>query len=219
MKDSKFIELLNLYVDHQISAADAALLEAEIQQNPARRKIYRQYCQMQKACSTLAENFRTQAPAVGGKIVEFPRTRSRWTAATYAAGALAAAACVALVVVNRDRFTAPAHVDRVANVIPAVEAPQPVMARTSEVPAAPVPARAALQPVFAGVVNDSASAEATLAAGERVPLDWMSRVNLEPVSIETLRFETGGARLRTESMMLRSTQRPHDEEIAWRFQR
>ncbi len=64
MKNSTFIELLNLYVDRQISPADAALLEAEIQQNPQRRKIYREYCQMQKACAILSENFRTDAPVV-----------------------------------------------------------------------------------------------------------------------------------------------------------
>ena len=35
MKDSEFIELLNLYLDHEISTADAARLEAEVQANPA----------------------------------------------------------------------------------------------------------------------------------------------------------------------------------------
>ena len=39
MNDSEYIELLNLYLDHEISAADAARLEAEVQSNPARRRI------------------------------------------------------------------------------------------------------------------------------------------------------------------------------------
>ena len=47
MKDSEFIELLNLYLDHEISVADAARLEAEVQGSPARRRVYREYCQMQ----------------------------------------------------------------------------------------------------------------------------------------------------------------------------
>ena len=90
MKDSKFIELLNLYVDHQISAEDAARLEAEIQRTPERRRVYRQYCQMQKACTVLADNFRTQIPPAG-KVVEFPRpARSPLRAATYGMGVLAA---------------------------------------------------------------------------------------------------------------------------------
>ena len=36
MKDNEFIELLNLYLDHEISQEDAARLEAEVQRNPAR---------------------------------------------------------------------------------------------------------------------------------------------------------------------------------------
>ena len=50
MKESKFIELLNLYIDQQISPEDAALLEEAILQNPRRRQIYRQYCRMHKDC-------------------------------------------------------------------------------------------------------------------------------------------------------------------------
>ena len=94
MKNAKFIELLNLYVDRQISPADAALLEAEIQQNPERRKVYREYCQMQKACSILTENFRTETPVE--KRVTVDTSPRRFTFVTYAMGFAAAAACVAL---------------------------------------------------------------------------------------------------------------------------
>ena len=107
MKESKFIELLNLYVDHQITAADAALLETEIQRSPERRRIYRQYCQMQKACVVLAENFRTEAPdaavSAEGNVGAFAPVRRSFARGAWAAGALAAAACVALVMVNRSR--------------------------------------------------------------------------------------------------------------------
>ena len=57
MKDSEFIELLNLYLDHEITAADAARLEAEVQASPERRRVYQQYCRMQKACTMLAKDF------------------------------------------------------------------------------------------------------------------------------------------------------------------
>jgi hypothetical protein len=60
MKDSEFIELLNLYLDHEISADNAARLEAEVQGNPERRRVYRQYCRMQKACTLLANDFNGQ---------------------------------------------------------------------------------------------------------------------------------------------------------------
>ena len=40
MKDRKFLEQLNLYLDGEIDPADAAEFEQEILSNPARRRIY-----------------------------------------------------------------------------------------------------------------------------------------------------------------------------------
>lgn len=62
MKDTRFIELLNLYVDQEISADEAAELEQEIANNPARRRTYDQYCQMHRGCAMLFESTRAQAP-------------------------------------------------------------------------------------------------------------------------------------------------------------
>jgi hypothetical protein len=93
MKESKFIELLNLYIDQQISPADAELMENEILRNPHRRRVYTQYCRMQRACCLVFEN--SGAPAgTGGKPLDFgdPRPRRRlpgWV--TYAAGMATAA--------------------------------------------------------------------------------------------------------------------------------
>ena len=61
MKDNRFIELLNLYVDRQISPAETAELEAEIQSSPRRQKIYREYCQMHRATKLVYESFRHSA--------------------------------------------------------------------------------------------------------------------------------------------------------------
>ena len=101
MKESKFIELLNLYIDQQISPEDVASLEEEILQNPRRRQIYGQYCRMHRACIMALDRYHApneteQSP--GGRVVAFeaPR-RTRW--GYYAAG-LAAAACVTLVAVQ-----------------------------------------------------------------------------------------------------------------------
>jgi len=109
MKESKFLELLNLYIDHEISPADAALLEADIEQNPAHRRIYGQYCQMQCACSLMAEDFRSKAeqtaPAAGevaGRVVKLQPSGKRPAWQYYVAG-LAAAACVGLVFVEASR--------------------------------------------------------------------------------------------------------------------
>jgi hypothetical protein len=113
MKEPRFIELLNLYVDQQLSATEAAELESEIRQNPARRRTYQQYCRMQKACAQLFEHERSAAPAsavltrdieqADRKVVGFPRQRvdrPLWSTG-FSVAAVAAAACVAFVVIRR----------------------------------------------------------------------------------------------------------------------
>lgn len=111
MKHDRFIELLNLYLDGEISREESADLEREITQNPERRRIYRQYCQMQRACSMLSEKFRdvaeTQAPETGEKVVAFPgQAQPSWwrNASLVAAGAVAACA---VFVVARSGLTSP----------------------------------------------------------------------------------------------------------------
>jgi hypothetical protein len=215
MKDSKFIELLNLYVDHQIGAEDAALLEAEIQRSPERRRVYRQYCQMQKACATLADTFRTQTPGAGGKVIEFPEARRGFRVLTYATGVLAAAACLAVVLVNRHRFDASSQP---ANVI----APAEVAVQVPVAPARTTPARPALKPAFAGLVRTDRPA-AALAVSDRAPFSWMQEVKLERVPIEDLWFQTRPT-LQPEDLTLRSRRTfqgggAETEMTAFRFQR
>ncbi len=105
MKQSEFIELLNLYVDHEIGAEDAKRLEAEVAADPARRDIYRQYCSIQKACTLLADRF--QETALAAKTLPARRPARRWAAIIPAAG-LALAACVAVVFAVRNHAPAPA---------------------------------------------------------------------------------------------------------------
>jgi anti-sigma factor RsiW len=135
MKDSEFIELLNLYLDHEISTDDAARLEAEVQNNPARRRVYREYCQMQKACKVLAEDFQSEAAviaerAVAPNVIDFasaaraqrPRLSGFYTVGAFAA----AAACLAIIFVGRSR-------EQHRN-----EAAQPVVAQQTVTTPAPV---------------------------------------------------------------------------------
>ena len=108
MKDQRFIELVNLYIDRQITVSEAAELEDEIQGNPGRRAIYRQYCQMHQATRQVYDSFRapaTAAPELAqtanrNAIARFEnqqrQPRFRWA---YFAGGLAAA-CLALVFVR-----------------------------------------------------------------------------------------------------------------------
>ncbi|ATC65436.1 hypothetical protein CMV30_16615 [Nibricoccus aquaticus] len=119
MNESRFIELLNLYVDQQLCPQEAAELEAEIQTNPTRHRTYQQYCRMQKACAQLFEHERSAAPAsvalsramadADRKIVAFPEQgtrRSIWPVG-FSIGAVATAACVAFVVLSRTETQGP----------------------------------------------------------------------------------------------------------------
>src|SRR5258708_25040069 len=108
MKETKFIELMNLYVNQQITPADAIHLEEEILTDPKRRAVYKQYCQMHRACALLQENLEVHAgePSVpaagdyeGDKVVEFP-AKSRSGSWFYAVSGLAAAACLTFLIVR-----------------------------------------------------------------------------------------------------------------------
>jgi len=103
MKDNRFIELVNLYIDRQISGEEMELLESEMQANSRHRAIYRQYCQMHRATTLVYESFRSEdseQPSdklrTQARIARFEPQygrRKHWT--YYATGV--AAACVALV--------------------------------------------------------------------------------------------------------------------------
>lgn len=110
MNDQRFIELVNLYIDREITAAETAELEIEIQSNSRRRAIYQQYCKLNRATSLVYESFRAQAAepakavAVKSTIAKFEvAKRQRRGAWAYYAGGLAAAACVAFAVVQFNR--------------------------------------------------------------------------------------------------------------------
>ena len=142
MKDTRFIELVNLYVDRQISPAEQAELELEIQSSPRRRQVYQQYCRMHRATKLVYESFRAhadqpasapRAPATIAHIADRARRRrQRWV---YAAGGLAAAACLTLVLARMDTAPAsgipdqvaasrPVPATQVAAVAPAAETPR-----------------------------------------------------------------------------------------------
>ena len=99
MNDREFIELLNLYLDHEIAPADAARLEAEVRDNPERRRIYLDYCRMQKACGLLAKDFAKERPA---DRQESRSTGFGWAAAGFASfGVVAAGVAVAFALWQR----------------------------------------------------------------------------------------------------------------------
>lgn len=224
MKESEFIELLNLYLDHEISAADAARLEAEVAASPARRRIYEDYCRMQKACKALAADFATEAAPAERNIVAFEAARPQRRVGLYGAGVFAAAAaCVAVMLLGRNSQDAAS---------PESSASQATFAATSAPAAAPAVAQAATPAaampttsaqlttgdtvLIAGASgasaapqakprglslgsNPTAVSEALLVAAEQnaTPFDWLHTTKLDPVQrvqIDQFRFDARAPR-------------------------
>lgn len=142
MRDNRFIELVNLYIDRQITAEETAELEAEMQANPRRRAIYKQYCQLHTATKQVYAGFRAhsatpQAEAPAGRVIRAEFARRRRTHWINYAGALAAAACLAVAFVRYNAASpakdspaaapAPTQVAVAAPVAPAVVAPAPTV--------------------------------------------------------------------------------------------
>lgn len=212
MKDSKFIELLNLYLDRHISPADAALLEAEVRSSPARHGIYREYCQMQRACSDLAETFRSEAPVGEGKRVDFaPRRRSH--VAAYAAGFVAVAACAAVVITFRPgQPTSVVSTSTPAALVTTLKAsPAPL--------AQPAATRPALQPVFGPRLLALHESNADLADSAVEPAalaEWMNSIQLTSLpgaSPDDLRFDAT-ATLQPDERTYH-TGRPFQGKVEW----
>jgi len=233
MNESRFIELINLYVDQQLTAVEATELEAEIQHNPARRRTYNQYCRMQKACAQLFEQQCQDAPSstqlsramaeADRKIVAFPEHRTPWRQrAVFGLGLATMAACVALVLVRQSPVQTAMPV---AVTTPVVTTPTPIAVAAVEpvVPAeqtvsVPLPAPqaradarslyATLLPVrqFVPVKVVAASGEA-VASEEKPDFAWMKNVELapmRPVSDEDLMAESRNTPTQTSPVFINS---------------
>jgi hypothetical protein len=226
MNDTEFIELLNLYLDHEISTADAARLEAEVQTNIARRRIYHQYCRMQKACKLAAADFHIDpvvatAAASDKKVVAFnpaaaaasrrQRAGGRYTIGTFAA----LAACAAVVFVSRSQqttITQPASAaPQPVAVAPASQITNPDAAFVANKTAAPrglvsVPPRH--QPMWVRdplLLTGNTQAEAMRAAAlnqANHQLAWIHAVQLEPVQQRATNDFSFTSTLQTEGRAL-----------------
>jgi hypothetical protein len=230
MKDTRFIELVNLYVDRQISPDEQAELELEIQSNPRRRQVYLQYCRMHRATKLVYESFRVNAEDGAATPARRPATianlesrlrrrRARWL---YASGGLAAAACLALVFArlsfpsggeSAEQFTAA----RTTPAAPAVAVAAP----------APTSAETAREESRAGLANlrQSIFAEADYAAMVATLRAEQERLLNAPAPARLSLFEDGvfdeRATLGRGQLPLnpRRPQRPNTEFTAFQFQR
>ncbi|MBL9190489.1 MAG: zf-HC2 domain-containing protein [Opitutaceae bacterium] len=210
MKDNEFIELINLYLDHELSAADAARLETEVRTNAGHRRIYEQYCRMQKACKMLATDFAAEAPATQpGKIRTFESVvAQRRPLGFFARGSLAAAAaCVAFVLVSR---VGPANNgDQVAVVpMPAVQSTEAAVSRSGG-----IVQRAALTGDSIALTRPVPAASGALAP----QFAWMQGVQIAPINLaasaDQLRFETKLLKVAPEPRPLMTVRKPVETAV------
>lgn len=201
MKESEFIELLNLYLDHEISPADALRLETEIRSNLERRRVYLQYCRMQQACKVIAADFaaaeeKAAAPA-DKKVIPFspnvsPASHRRRAPFSIALGAVAAVACVAFVFVGRrGPSAAPEQVQPAAEIAATIPVAPTAVAVTPVPTAAPRGLVSVARPSHAPslvanplFLTGSTQAEAVRAAAVRQAdnqLAWLEALQLAPL--------------------------------------
>jgi hypothetical protein len=177
MNDREFIELLNLYVDREISAEDALRLESEVVANPRRREVYDQYCRMQKACSMLSEDL-IESSVSDSSIVNFP-SRSAWGMGPAALGLAAALACaVGIVTYKIHRTNADAFAANAASLATYAVAPQAAASAARQADAD------AMKPVFVVSRVSVAAAQAPQFAAAQptiAELNWIGNVQMPPV--------------------------------------
>jgi hypothetical protein len=180
MNDNEFIELLNLYVDQEISPEDAVRLESEVVSNPQRRKIHDQYCRIQKACSMLSDQPLEVASAESDRTHAFPMFR--WPSFPLMA-TLAAAACLVAVLALRNRTSMTALHD--APAIAADAAPSRSVADTVDVASA----SDAMKPVFftrlpasqAGLPIQRPMFTVDESAPQMPQLGWIDQIHMTPI--------------------------------------
>lgn len=231
MKDPEFIELLNLYLDHEISAKDSARLETEVLNNPQRRRTYQEYCRMQKACVVLSQEAAVGAETADRKVVAFESTASpSWGFGAYAAGLCAAAACVTLVFVARDRFTPSLAVAPQVSTAAALTQPPIVEQDSSAAPAisrtVSVPRKQGeLKPVFAAYssLNEGNARANSLSNARDARFEWLSNVQISALShapTEDLVFRAkSGSLLDISAFPDRRAMEDKVETAAFQFQR
>jgi hypothetical protein len=179
MTNTKFTELLNLYLDHEIGMEDAAALEAEIQQNPERREIYRQYCRMHKGCTELAANFAGAGSSVQPRELVSRldnRTRSRFAAWTVGLGA-AAAACFAVVLLTHESNSGNTPtLAQVTNTAPTLVAAAPVVYSLPPLKARGTEMHSVFTPNVLNAKSNTSAPRSLYANAEGDRFEWRDRV-------------------------------------------
>jgi hypothetical protein len=244
MKDSRYIELLNLYVDNQLTPGEAAELEAEVQRSPERRKVYAQYCRMHKACTLLFEADRELAPKTAAAVVAIRNAGSdgetsrngTWSWVGWKGLGMAAAAAMAVMVGTRflmntdgtpSRDMARANTPSVAAVDPI-----PVVGQLLDDPriSTPFPAVGASGPelqsvLFATAFRSSRDVDWAQRSEPNSELAWLKEIRLPVLSTlraEDLQFEVRSAPLGQPDSPVFAGRRSFQDNLemtAFQFQR
>jgi anti-sigma factor RsiW len=145
MKDRRFLEMLNLYMDGELPPSEAAAFEKAMLADPQRRRVCDDYRRIHRATQLVCERFRegaaASAPGIAGgdrgapALARLAERRRRSPFLWVAAAGSGLAACAAVVTVGlslRSPGVAPS---------PAVAAARTEIAAPAVAPAAPAPVR------------------------------------------------------------------------------
>jgi len=219
MNDKEFLELLNLYIDREISAENAQRLEAEVGSNADRRKVYDQYCRIQKACSMLSGEM-IDSVSADRRVIAFPSAQA-WRPLPIVAF-LAAAACLAAIVSLRSHSPLSMR-DAYANPVDSGHS----LAAAQTVDVSPSPE--AMRPVFLARQTSSQPVQKSDFAGadtasQVAQLDWIGDVHMTPLFTPANPDFLLEARPDSKTTVLSEAQIARDaqetsEMAAFRFQR
>lgn len=157
MNNDRFKELLNLHLDHRLSAEDARELEHMLRASPELRRTFRNYALMQRGCAELFRRSASDAPAPDSLVRALRDAEARmqarsqrraaiWGWSTWGATA-GMAALVALVVARVSQPTMIADEGQSSQVARADQPARPVaLAATGPVMDAPILVRQASLP-------------------------------------------------------------------------
>ncbi|HUG11468.1 MAG TPA: hypothetical protein VMM36_10665 [Opitutaceae bacterium] len=121
MKDKRFLELVNVYLDGEISEVEAVELEGEIRSSAKRMDLYRRYCRMQKACMMIAEESRSATTTSESAVVHLPEARRSWLLGQWwRGGVYGGTAAIAATIILVISMSGPAELADSPDAVPAV---------------------------------------------------------------------------------------------------
>jgi anti-sigma factor RsiW len=190
MNERRFLELLNLYLDHQISNDEAVELETAVHGSPERRRTYEEYCKLQRACSELGTNARfaaTSAPRLARSLedVELKLTTKRKPYLLQpiyfgSFASLALAACVAVIMLANRPIPQVAPPSEVSKPIQVAAATSPVLPAVQPVVAARGPFGVHQAPLTMHIGKAVKSPEEEAEGEDPVLIAWMQHVDQLP---------------------------------------